>query len=86
MKSLEIWKKQIRMAFILYGVDKELRKSVRRMRQDSIRHMRQALIFDLMNRHHVGDIVILPEDLAELRELKRRPILIKIEVIHRKYT
>jgi hypothetical protein len=86
MKSLEIWKKQIRMAFILYGVDKELRKSVRRMRQDSIRHMRQALISDLMNRHHVGDIVILPEDLAELRELKRRPILIKIEVIHRKYT
>jgi hypothetical protein len=86
MKRLEIWKKQIRMSFILYGVDKELRKSVRRMRQDSIRHMRQALISDLMNRHHVGDIVILPEDLAELRELKRRPILIKIEVIHRKYT
>ncbi len=86
MKRLEIWKKQIKVKFILYGVDKELRKSVRRMRQDSIRHMRQALIFDLMNRHHVGDIVILPEDLAELRELKRRPILIKIEVIHRKYT
>lgn len=86
MKGLEIWKKQIRMAFILYGVDKDLRKSVRRMRQDSIRHLRQALIYDLMNRHHVGDIVILPGDLAELRGLKRRPILIKIEVIHKKYT
>jgi len=86
MKRLEIWKKQIKVKFILYGVDEELRKSVRRMRQDSIRHMRQALISDLMNRHHVGDIVIFPEDLAELRGLKRRPILIKIEVIHRKYT
>ena len=86
MKSLEIWKKQIRMAFILYGVDKELRKSVRRMRQDSIRHLRQSLIYDLLNRHQIGDIIVFPEDLAKLRDLRRTPILGQIEDIHKKYT
>jgi len=86
MKGLEIWKKQIRMAFILYGVDKELRKSVRRMRQDSIRHLRQTLIYDLLNRHQIGDIIVFPEDLAKLRDLRRTPIIKQIEEIHKKYT
>jgi hypothetical protein len=39
-----------------------------------------------MNRHHIGDIIIFPEDLAKLKELRRTPILSQIEGIHKKYT
>ncbi len=84
--SIKIWKREIEFKFTTWGINEEQRMSVRRMRQESIRHLRQTLVSDLMNRHHVGDIVIFPEDLIKLRDLRRTPILKKIEEIHKKYT
>ena len=84
--AVQIWKKEIEFKFTTWGIKEEQRKNVRSMRQDSIRHLRQALISDLMNRHHIGDIVIFAEDLGKLRDLRRTPILGQIEDIHKKYT
>jgi hypothetical protein len=84
--AVQIWKKEIEFKFTTWGIKEEQRKNMRSMRQDSIRHLRQALISDLMNRHHIGDIIIFPEDLVKLSNLRRTPILSQIEVIHKKYT
>lgn len=84
--SVKIWKKQIEFKFTTWGIKEEQRKNVRRMRQDLIRHLKQTLVSDLMNRHHVGDIIISPEDLRKLREFKTIPVLKEIETIHKKYT
>ena len=84
--AVQIWKKEIEFKFTTWGIKEEQRKNVRSMRQDSIRHLRQALISDLMNRHHIGDIIIFPEDLGKLRDLRRTPIIKQIEEIHKKYT
>jgi hypothetical protein len=84
--AVKIWKKEIEFKFTVWGVKEEERKSVRKMRQESIKHLRQALISDLMSRHQIGDIIIFPEDLAALRVLRGTPILRKIEEIHKKYT
>ena len=84
--AVQIWKKEIEFKFTTWGIREEQRKNVRKMRQDSIRHLRQALIYDLLNRHQIGDIIIFPEDLVKLRDLRRTPILGQIEEIHKKYT
>jgi hypothetical protein len=84
--AVQIWKKEIEFKFTTWGIKEEQRKNMRSMRQGSIRHLRQALISDLMNRHHIGDIIIFPEDLVKLSNLRRTPILSEIEVIHKKYT
>ena len=83
--AVRIWKKEIEFKFTTWGISPEHRANYRRMRQESIRHLRVYLIDDLLNRHRVGDVILFKEDLEELQTLRRVPIMRKVEEIYRKY-
>lgn len=83
--AVRIWKKEIEFKFTTWGISPEHRSNYRRMRQESIRHLRVHLINDLLNRHRIGDIILFKEDLEELQALRRVPIMKKVEEIYRKY-
>ena len=83
--AVKIWKKEIEFKAITWGISPEHRSYYRKMRQDSIRHLRLHLIQDLFSRHQIGDIILTPEDFNLLRELRRTPILRKIEEVYQRY-
>lgn len=83
--AVRIWKKEIEFKAITWGVKEEQRKNLRKMRQETIRSLRLAMVGDLLNRHKVGDIQIHKEDIEALRRLRRTPIMAEIEVIYKKY-
>ena len=83
--AVRIWKKEIEFKAITWGISPEHRKNYRRMRQDSIRALRLALVNDLLNRHKVGDMQLFKEDLEDLQRLRRVPIMAEIEAIYKKY-
>lgn len=83
--AVRIWKKEIEFKAITWRISPEHRSNYRRMRQDSIRALRLALVNDLLNRHRVGDMQLFKEDLEALQRLRRVPIMAEIEEIYRKY-
>lgn len=83
--AVKIWKKEIEFKAITWGISPEHRTHYRKMRQESIRHARLAMLGDLLNRHQVGDIKIYEVDMVKLRQLKQTPIYQQIEAIYRRY-
>jgi len=83
--AVRIWKKEIEFKAITWGISPEYRVQYRKMRQDSYRHAKIAMLEDLFNRHRIGDIRIYPEDLTNLQRLTQTPIYNQIEEIYRKY-
>lgn len=83
--AVRIWKKEIEFKAITWGISPEHRSNYRKMRQDSIKHLRLFMVNDLLSRQNVGDLRIFKEDLEELHRLKRTPIMKKIEEIYKKY-
>ena len=83
--AVKIWKKEIEFKAATWGISTEHRVNYRKMRQESIKHARIAMLHDLFNRHRIGDIRILPADLERLQILSLTPIYRHIEEIYRKY-
>lgn len=83
--AVKIFKKEIEMKWITYGIPKEDRVSFRRQRQEMIRAVRARMIDDLLNRNRMGEIQIWKEDLEELNRMKSTPVLTVIERIYLKY-
>jgi hypothetical protein len=83
--AVKIFKKEIEMKWITYGIPEEDRTSFRRNRQEAIRGLRTRMIDDLLNRNRMGEIQIWKEDLEELRRMRTTPVLTIIEKIYLKY-
>jgi hypothetical protein len=83
--AVKIFKKEIEMKWITYGIPIEDRTAFRKSRQESIRSLRAQMIDDLLNRHKVGDIQIWKEDINELHRMKSTPIFAVIERLYVKY-
>jgi hypothetical protein len=83
--AVKIFKKEIEMKWITYGIPEEDRTSFRRQRQEMIRAVRDRMIDDLLNRNRIGEIQIWKEDLEELYRMKSTPVLTVIERIYLKY-
>lgn len=83
--AVQIFKKEIEMKWITYGIPVEDRTSFRKSRQEAIRGLRARMIDDLLNRNRMGEIRIWKEDLEELHRMKSTPVLTIIEKIYLKY-
>jgi hypothetical protein len=83
--AVRIWKKEIEFKAITWGVKEEQRKNLRKMRQESIRSLRLAMVDDLLNRHKVGDLRIFKDDIESLWRLSETPVMAEIEGIYKKY-
>jgi len=83
--AVKIFKKEIEMKWITYGIPIEDRTAFRKSRQETIRSLRAQMIDDLLNRHKVGDIQIWKEDINELHRMKSTPIFAVIERLYVKY-
>jgi hypothetical protein len=83
--AVKIFKKEVEMKWITYGIPIEDRTAFRKSRQESIRSLRAQMIDDLLNRHKVGDIQIWKEDINELHRMKSTPIFAVIERLYVKY-
>lgn len=83
--AVKIFKKEVEMKWITYGIPIEDRTAFRKSRQETIRGLRAQMIDDLLNRHKVGDIQIWKEDINELHRMKVTPIFEVIERLYIKY-
>jgi len=83
--AVKIFKKEIEMKWITYGIPIEDRTAFRKARQESIRGLRNQMIEDLLNRHKVGDFKIWKEDIEELHRMRTTPVFSIIERIYVKY-
>jgi hypothetical protein len=83
--AVQIFKKEIEMKWITYGIPVEDRTSFRKSRQEAIRDLRTRMIDDLLNRHKVGDIQVWKEDIEELHRMRSTPVLSIIEKLYVKY-
>ena len=83
--AVKIFKKEIEMKWITYGIPIEDRTAFRKARQEAIRDLRTRMIEDLLNRHKVGDIKIWKEDIDELHRMRSTPVLSIIEKLYVKY-
>ena len=83
--AVKIFKKEVEMKWITYGIAEEDRTSFRRSRQEAIRGLRDRMIDDLLNRNRIGEIRIWKEDLEELYRMRSTPVLTIIEKIYLKY-
>ena len=83
--AVKIFKKEIEMKWITYGIPVEDRTAFRKSRQSAIRDLRSRMIDDLLNRHKVGDIKIWKDDIEELHRMKATPVFSIIERIYLKY-
>ena len=83
--AVKIFKKEIEMKWITYGIPIEDRTAFRKARQEAIRDLRTRMIEDLLNRHKVGDIQVWKEDIEELHRMRSTPVLSIIEKLYVKY-
>jgi hypothetical protein len=83
--AVKIFKKEVEMKWITYGIPIEDRTAFRKSRQETIRGLKSQMIDDLLNRHKVGDIQIWKEDINELHRMKSTPIFAVIERLYVKY-
>lgn len=83
--AVKIFKKEVEMKWITYGIPKDDRTAFRRSRQETIRSLRGRMVDDLLNRHKLGDIQIWKEDVEELHRMKVTPVFSIIERIYVKY-
>lgn len=83
--AVKIFKKEIEMKWITYGIPIEDRTAFRKARQEAIRDLRTRMIDDLLNRHKVGDIQVWKEDIEELHRMRSTPVLSIIEKLYVKY-
>ena len=83
--AVKIFKKEVEMKWITYGIPEEDRTSFRKRRQEAIRGMRTRMVDDLLNRNRMGEIQIWEEDLKELNRMRSTPVLTVIEKIYLKY-
>lgn len=83
--AVKIFKKEVEMKWITYGIPEEDRTSFRRSRQEAIRGLRTRMIDDLLNRNRIGEIQIWKEDLEELNRMRTTPVLTVIERLYLKY-
>ena len=83
--AVKIFKKEVEMKWITYGIPIENRTTFRRARQEAIRDLRNRMIDDLLNRHKLGEIQVWKEDVAELHRMKATPVFSIIEKLYVKY-
>ena len=83
--AVKIFKKEIEMKWITYGIPIENRATFRRVRQEAIRDLRARMISDLLNRHKIGEIQVWKEDVEELNRMKVTPVFSIIERLYVKY-
>lgn len=83
--AVKIFKKEVEMKWITYGIPIEDRTAFRKKRQEAIRDLRARMIDDLLNRHKVGDIQVWKEDIEELHRMKINPVFSVIERLYVKY-
>ena len=83
--AVRIWKKEIRFKIITLRITSEHRSNFRKMRQESIKSLRLAMVDDLLNRHKVGDLRIFKDDIKSLWRLRGTPVMAEIEEIYKKY-
>jgi len=83
--AVKIFKKEIEMKWITYGIPIEDRTAFRKSRQEAIRDLRARMIDDLLNRHKVGDIQVWKEDIEELHRMRVTPVFSIIERLYVKY-
>ena len=83
--AVKIFKKEVEMKWITYGIPIENRTTFRRARQEAIRDLRNRMIDDLLNRHKLGEIQVWKEDVEELNRMKTTPVFSIIEKLYVKY-
>ena len=83
--AVQIFKKEIEMKWITYGIPKEDRSAFRKRRQEAIRGMRNRMIDDLLTRNRMGEIQLWKEDLEELHRMRTTPVFSIVERIYLKY-
>lgn len=83
--AVKIFKKEVEMKWITYGIPEEDRTSFRKNRQEAIRGLRARMIDDLLNRNRMGEIQIWREDLEELHRMRSNPVFTIVERIYLKY-
>ena len=77
--------KRLKFKIFCYGVKEEERISFRKSRQEQIRSVKNLMRRDLVNRDHVGDIILDPNDRASLAVRVLSIPFLKLESIYRKY-
>jgi len=83
--AVKIFKKEVEMKWITYGIHIEDRTSFRKKRQEAIRDLRSRMVSDLLNRHKSGEIQVWKEDLEELHRMRTTPVFSIIERLYVKY-
>lgn len=83
--AVKIFKKEVEMKWITYGIPVEDRTSFRKKRQEAIRDLRARMISDLLNRHRIGEIQVWKEDLEELNRMRKTPVFSIVERLYVKY-
>jgi hypothetical protein len=83
--AVKIFKKEVEMKWITYGIPVEDRTSFRKKRQEAIRDLRSRMIDDLLNRQRIGEIQVWKEDLEELNRMRKTPVFSIVERLYVKY-